>query len=145
MAEPTDAQLARAARAMYDALTATTDWTKLPDHPRGAELDHLRRLRQNAIALANEPLPDSSVQPDVALAEITTDYPSDPEQIALPFRFMNGPWENSILPTITRLSPTGGDPHILATISRVHNPDALYELCNLANYSIPTPQVSNGA
>jgi hypothetical protein len=49
------------------------------------------------------------------------------------FDFYNGPWENSELPTITRDDPAGGDPHILAVIQRVHNPDALYELCRLAN------------
>ncbi len=49
------------------------------------------------------------------------------------FEFMNGPWENADLPTIVRDNPTGGDPHILAVITRVHNSDALYELCRLAN------------
>ena len=50
-----------------------------------------------------------------------------------PFQFINGPWEDSELPTIVKKSPTGGDPHILAVIKRVHNPGALYELCRLAN------------
>jgi hypothetical protein len=50
-----------------------------------------------------------------------------------PFRFFNGTWENSDLPTIVREDPQGGDPHILAVIGRVHNPDAIYELCRLAN------------
>lgn len=53
-----------------------------------------------------------------------------------PFQFINGPWENSTLPTIVRDDPAGGDPHILAVIKRVHNPDALYELCRLANDAI---------
>jgi hypothetical protein len=53
------------------------------------------------------------------------------------FEFINGPWENSVLPTIVRESPAGGDPHILAVIKRVHNPDALYELCRLANAALP--------
>lgn len=52
------------------------------------------------------------------------------------FCFMEGPWENSRLPTIVRDDPDGGDPHILAVLSRVHNPDALYELCRLANLTI---------
>lgn len=50
-----------------------------------------------------------------------------------PFEFIAGPWENSELPTIVKDDPAGGDPHILAVIKRVHNPDALYELCRLAN------------
>lgn len=49
------------------------------------------------------------------------------------YRFMNGPWENSRVPTITREDPDGGDPHILCTVQRVYNPAALYELCRLAN------------
>jgi len=49
------------------------------------------------------------------------------------YQFVNGPWENSELPTIVKDDPAGGDPHILAVIKRVHNPDALYELCRLAN------------
>lgn len=53
-----------------------------------------------------------------------------------PFNFLNGPWENSVWPTIVRDDPEGGDPHILATLKRVHNPDALYELCRLANDSV---------
>lgn len=50
-----------------------------------------------------------------------------------PYQFISGPWENSELPSIVRDDPAGGDPNILATIKRVHNPDALYELCRLAN------------
>lgn len=50
-----------------------------------------------------------------------------------PFQFINGPWENSKDPTIVKEDQDGGDPHILAVIKRVHNPDALYELCRLAN------------
>lgn len=60
-----------------------------------------------------------------------------------PFQFINGPWENSELPTIVRESPTGGDPRILATIKRVHNPDDLYELCRLANDMIESRALSS--
>lgn len=49
------------------------------------------------------------------------------------FRFMSGAWENSREPTIVHSDPAGGDPHILCVISRIHNPDALYELCGKAN------------
>lgn len=49
------------------------------------------------------------------------------------YRFMNGPWENSELPTITRVSPYGGDPQILCTISKVHRPDDIHDLCASAN------------
>lgn len=49
------------------------------------------------------------------------------------FSFYEGPWENSLAPTIVRDDPEGGDPHILATLARVHNPDALHELCRAAN------------
>lgn len=49
------------------------------------------------------------------------------------FEFMEGPWENSELPTIVLGDPNGGDPHIIATLRRVHNPEAIYELCWLAN------------
>ena len=49
------------------------------------------------------------------------------------FRFIDGPWENSREPTITRTDPDGGDPHILATLTRIHRPEALYEICALAN------------
>lgn len=55
-----------------------------------------------------------------------------------PFQFINGPWENSELPTIVKENPAGGDPHILAVIRRVHNPDALHELCRLANNALET-------
>ena len=54
----------------------------------------------------------------------------------LRFEFMDGPWENSELPTIFRDSPTGGDPHILAVLKRVHDPAALHELCALANEAL---------
>lgn len=54
----------------------------------------------------------------------------------LRFEFMNGPWENSELPTIVRDNPAGGDPHILAVLKRVHNPVALHELCALANAAL---------
>lgn len=59
----------------------------------------------------------------------------------MPYAFLNGPWENATLPTIVQENPKGGDPHILATLKSVHNPDALYELCHLANVaaSIPDP------
>lgn len=53
------------------------------------------------------------------------------------YRFINGPWENSELPTIVKDDPAGGDPHILATIKRVHNPDGLYELCRRADLVEP--------
>lgn len=71
------------------------------------------------------------------------------------FEFLNGPWENSVLPTIVRDNPDGGDPHIIATLKRVHDPAALYELCKLANaaqaeppepsgcHPIPTPSTTN--
>lgn len=59
------------------------------------------------------------------------------------FRFLDGPWENSELPTIVRDDPDGGDPWILATISRVHHPDQLYELCDRANAS-PSPALVAG-
>lgn len=49
------------------------------------------------------------------------------------FSFYEGPWENSTAPTIVRDDPEGGDPHILATLARVHNPAALHELCRAAN------------
>lgn len=49
------------------------------------------------------------------------------------FHFYSGPWENSELPTIVREDPDGGDPRILAVLSRIHNPEALYEMCRLAN------------
>jgi len=58
---------------------------------------------------------------------------SEPECAALRFAFIDGPWENSRVPTITRDCPAGGDPHILGAFSRVHNPNGLYELCRLAN------------
>lgn len=50
-----------------------------------------------------------------------------------PFQFINGPWENSELPTIVTENPDGGDPRILCVLKRVHNPEALYDLCRLAN------------
>lgn len=50
-----------------------------------------------------------------------------------PYQFINGPWENSELPTIVCESPTGGDPHILAVLKRIHDPEKLYELCRMAN------------
>jgi hypothetical protein len=53
-----------------------------------------------------------------------------------PYQFLNGPWENAVLPTIVKDDPDGGDPHILATLKRVHNPDAIYELCRLANDAV---------
>ncbi len=49
------------------------------------------------------------------------------------WRFCEGPWENSKLPSITCDNPTGGDPYVLCQISRIYDPDALYELCSLAN------------
>lgn len=60
--------------------------------------------------------------------------PADPD--TLEFRFFQGPWENARRPTIVRDDPWGGDWHILATLARVHNPDALYELCRLANIGL---------
>lgn len=48
------------------------------------------------------------------------------------FWFFADPWENSELPTIVRDCAHGGDPHILATIKRVHDPAALHDLCRLA-------------
>lgn len=60
------------------------------------------------------------------------------------FEFMNGPWENSELPTIVRDSPTGGDPHILAVLKRVHNPDGLHELCALANEALEARAAAAG-
>ncbi len=62
--------------------------------------------------------------------------PHPKNQTELEFRFFDGPWENARKPTIVRDDPWGGDPHILATIGRVHNPDALYELCRLANIGL---------
>jgi hypothetical protein len=56
------------------------------------------------------------------------------------FSFYDGPWENSESPTIVREDPEGGDPHILAVLIRIHNPDALYELCRLANAHQVEPQ-----
>ena len=50
-----------------------------------------------------------------------------------PYRFLSGPWENSERPTIIKDSHTGGDPHILATLARIHDPNAIYELVRLAN------------
>lgn len=52
------------------------------------------------------------------------------------FAFLEGLWENSRRPTLTRDDPAGGDPHILGEFARVHNPDALYELCRLANAAL---------
>lgn len=60
--------------------------------------------------------------------------PADPA--SLEFRFFERPWENARMPTIVRDDPWGGDPHILATIVRVHDPDGLYELCRLANIGL---------
>jgi len=53
-----------------------------------------------------------------------------------PYQFINGPWENSELPTIVKDDPAGGDPHILAVLKRIHNPEELYDLCRLANDSV---------
>lgn len=61
-----------------------------------------------------------------------------------PYRYLNGPWENSELPTIVQDDEHGGDPRILATIQRVHNPDALYELCRLANRREQYPERPDG-
>lgn len=47
-----------------------------------------------------------------------------------------GPFENSTVPSITRDNPTGGDPIMVATLSRIHRPDDLHELCSLANSAI---------
>ena len=54
-------------------------------------------------------------------------------ETAARFQFIECGWENSVLPTIVRDSPTGGDPHILAVLQRIHDPAALHELCRLAN------------
>lgn len=69
---------------------------------------------------------------------------------ALRYHFLNGPWENSRLPTIVRDNPTGGDPIIIATISRVHRPADVYGLCAAANKArgwlpLPAPPEPAGA
>lgn len=49
------------------------------------------------------------------------------------FHYYSTPFENSKVPCIVREDVAGGDPHIICTVARVYNPDALYELCRLAN------------
>lgn len=55
------------------------------------------------------------------------------------FHFFEGPWENATAPTIVCDDPQGGDPHILAVLARVHSPEALHELCRLANEALREP------
>lgn len=68
-----------------------------------------------------------------------------------PYEFLNGAWENSEHPTIVKDDPNGGDPHILASLRRIYNPEALYELCRLANERVdllpaaPAQAVTPGA
>lgn len=71
-------------------------------------------------------------------AIMSTDVRKQAEQDAplTDYRFFEGPWENARVPTIVQNSPTGGDPNILCEISRIYNPDAIYELCSRANNSI---------
>jgi hypothetical protein len=52
------------------------------------------------------------------------------------FHYYSKPFENSKVPCIIRESASGGDPHVICTVGRVYNPDALYELCKLANATI---------
>ncbi len=54
----------------------------------------------------------------------------------MPFYFFNTGWENSRLPTIVQEDENGGDYRNLAVLKRVHNPDALHDLCRLANEAI---------
>lgn len=49
------------------------------------------------------------------------------------FWFAESGFENSAEPCLCRDDPQGGDPHVLATFSRVLNPDAISELCAAAN------------
>jgi len=42
-------------------------------------------------------------------------------------------FENSETPCLVREDAAGGDPHIIAHVSRVYNAGALHELCALAN------------
>jgi hypothetical protein len=68
------------------------------------------------------------------------------------FYFYPRAWENCDKPTIVRYDPAGGDPHILAVLARVYNPDALHELCRLANiaaadetdFSVPPQSPASG-
>lgn len=55
------------------------------------------------------------------------------EQQALDFRFYPDGFENSALPCIVRDATSGGDPHIVCVLSRVHDASALRDLCFLAN------------
>uniref|UniRef100_A0A6H1ZBB0 Uncharacterized protein n=1 Tax=viral metagenome TaxID=1070528 RepID=A0A6H1ZBB0_9ZZZZ len=49
-----------------------------------------------------------------------------------PYRYMWGPWENADRPSIVR-TDVPGDYQILGEFARVYHPDALFELCRLAN------------
>jgi hypothetical protein len=60
------------------------------------------------------------------------------------FMFMNGPWENSKKPTLCVDCPNGGDPHIIAVLSRVHRRDVLRQLCDLANKALAAEQANQG-
>lgn len=64
---------------------------------------------------------------------------AEPSDSGPAFAFYSGPWECSEAPTIVRADPEGGDPHILATIARIHHPQALHELCRLANERLAVP------
>ncbi|WP_276199023.1 hypothetical protein [Chelatococcus sp. XZ-Ab1] len=49
------------------------------------------------------------------------------------FAFYAQGFENSEHPCVIRDDPAGGDPHVLCTVRRIHNPGALNELCAKAN------------
>ena len=62
------------------------------------------------------------------------------------FHYYSLPFENSKEPCIVREDVGGGDPHVICTVRRVYNPDALHELCRLANSVIdpePTKETSD--
>ena len=47
--------------------------------------------------------------------------------------YLLGPYENNERHSIVRENPTGGDPITLITIARIHRPDDIYRLIELAN------------
>jgi hypothetical protein len=47
--------------------------------------------------------------------------------------YVMGPYENNDRHSICRDDPARGDPITIITIARIHRPDELYEICELAN------------
>lgn len=52
------------------------------------------------------------------------------------FAFVADATEVSSKPAIVRNCPSGGDDRVLAVLGRVYQPDALYDLCALANLAL---------